>query len=1117
MNKFCVYTVIIGAYDTLREPLIDFDNDDKDVDYICFTDNRNLKSEHWEVRYIGDMFFRNNLFNLSPTMKNRYLKIKYKEILDNEYEAIMYIDCSDQIVKPLSKLFKECLKKFETENISLFLLKHETRETVHDEIQACIEKHKDNYDVLIDQLNEYENDKFPDNIGLFHNCFFIRINTDRMIYMCEYWWSQLMRNSCRDQISLPYVLWKLKDKIIWNTIPHKTYKDIIDHNSHHNIKKKLQEQCKESKICLLTMIKNNNKYMNEFIDHYLSIGFDKIIFCDNNELDGENLRDVIDHKLIDSGKIEIQDYRGQYPENDTLQSIWYKEVYAEIYNDFDWFAFFDQDELLEIPNKYSSIKKMLYSSEIANFQCVEFYWKYYDDNGLIRYDDRPLKERFTHWIYEFKDHVVPKMMIRGKNKKLIEFICSSHTPVNYHFLLYYKNYKISICDVFGNDITDTICDYWKYDNNYNFKRIYINTSQQKIYYEYSCIGHYMHKTIEEFIEQKIKSGLKHYNGKDIRRLTPEFFFRRNKWTPEKQQCLYEYKDKLISYLSDINKYSNYKLESLEIKENYETDYRGKMIPKVALCCIERLENAYLREFVEYYKKIGVDKIFMYDTNDPDEDNVYDVIGDYIDSKFVKLIHWNLHEPRVEVLKAYQNCYDELLDKFDWCCFFDIDEFLILKKHSTIQEYLSDICNNTDIVYVNWINYDDNDLLYYDNIPLMERFTRKCEDRPKSSFIKNENLKGKSIIRTKLPNIVWINGRAHFPKKDSNIVLDGDGKYNFIHSYLNLEFKVKNIYAQLNHYRCKTVEEYCTNKYDKLVKYGYTNIVFDKDFFFEYNKFTPEKNNIYDKLMSAHTNITNKNVFYTCIVGEYDSLKDPEKPVPGFDYICYTDQPYKSDIWEIRPIPKEAINLSDSLKNRYVKWNPRILFPEYEFSVYFDGSMTTANDFNKIKETKFKEENISMYLLPHQNRHCIYKEFLQCAKREKSNVDKLYQQMSKYISENFPLDYGLTHNSILIRYHNDESCIEIDSNVWNILQEYSHRDQLALMYVIWKTNNREYIKIIDTNILLPYITYNIGWYHDLYCEHQLQKELSKAKYLVKKSLSNDFEASKYELIEKYVLK
>jgi len=37
--------------------------------------------------------------------------------------------------------------------------------------------------------------------------------------------------------------------------------------------------------------------------------------------------------------------------------------------------------------------------------------------------------------------------------------------------------------------------------------------------------------------------------------------------------------------------------------------------KVCLCTSGKKENLYAKEFVEHYKKYGVDKIFIYDNND----------------------------------------------------------------------------------------------------------------------------------------------------------------------------------------------------------------------------------------------------------------------------------------------------------------------------------------------------------------------------------------------------------------------------------------------------------------------------------------------------------------------
>ena len=61
--------------------------------------------------------------------------------------------------------------------------------------------------------------------------------------------------------------------------------------------------------------------------------------------------------------------------------------------------------------------------------------------------------------------------------------------------------------------------------------------------------------------------------------------------------------------------------------------------KVALCCIGRLENQYAVEFVEWYKKIGFDKIFIYDNNHDGEEYFENVLQSYIDEGFVEITEY----------------------------------------------------------------------------------------------------------------------------------------------------------------------------------------------------------------------------------------------------------------------------------------------------------------------------------------------------------------------------------------------------------------------------------------------------------------------------------------------
>ena len=98
--------------------------------------------------------------------------------------------------------------------------------------------------------------------------------------------------------------------------------------------------------------------------------------------------------------------------------------------------------------------------------------------------------------------------------------------------------------------------------------------------------------------------------------------------------------------------------------------------KVALCCIGRLENRYIREYVDFYLGIGVDKIFLYDNNYDGEEYFEDVIGDYVSQGSVEVINYRNRE-RCQVA-AYQDCYDKHGSEYDWICFFDIDEFIQFK-------------------------------------------------------------------------------------------------------------------------------------------------------------------------------------------------------------------------------------------------------------------------------------------------------------------------------------------------------------------------------------------------------------------------------------------------------
>jgi len=184
---------------------------------------------------------------------------------------------------------------------------------------------------------------------------------------------------------------------------------------------------------------------------------------------------------------------------------------------------------------------------------------------------------------------------------------------------------------------------------------------------------------------------------------------------------------------------------------------------VALVLMIKNENNYIKEYIEYYKSLGIDTIYLCDNNDIDGETPEDVIKEYIDSGFVQ--YKNIRGINEYQLQCYNTMYNELSSKFDWIAFLDADEFLVLKKHSNIKSWLSQTkFQHTDQILIEMVNYGDNDLLKVENnFSVLQRFTKSCNEcgltpltHPytidNGNALINADYVIRSIIKGKLKNI-----------------------------------------------------------------------------------------------------------------------------------------------------------------------------------------------------------------------------------------------------------------------------------------------------------------------------------------------------------------------------
>ena len=252
------------------------------------------------------------------------------------------------------------------------------------------------------------------------------------------------------------------------------------------------------------------------------------------------------------------------------------------------------------------------------------------------------------------------------------------------------------------------------------------------------------------------------------------------------------------------------------------------------CARGRMENLYARELISYYLNIGADKFVIADNNIQNDEKFSDVLQDYINKGKVDIL--DIINQFYGDSEIFEIMYQEYKDRCEWLSFFDFDEYLVMnfgkKKNLKAKKFLKNrIFDDCEAIQFNWLLYSDNNLIHYDNRPLVKRF--------KPEYNHRANFWQKLIVRGNLNKRIFIaNKSCHIPDKDVKLC-DSLGNKKNLKSPI-----FENGY--LMHFNTKTVEEYITK-----IKRGHKineniNIELYIQKFFDLNKFTKEKLKIFEK-------------------------------------------------------------------------------------------------------------------------------------------------------------------------------------------------------------------------------------------------------------------------------
>jgi hypothetical protein len=136
-------------------------------------------------------------------------------------------------------------------------------------------------------------------------------------------------------------------------------------------------------ICV--MVKNEQLYIDEFVDYHLAIGFDTIYVYDNSN--DFNMKEWGEQKK----NVQVVHHVGEGMQQEAAYQECYKQV--RMNKSHAYLAFFDPDELL-IMRKHSHIMDLM--QEYCKRGSLSFNWYNFGTSNQTRYEPIPVSKRFLY-------------------------------------------------------------------------------------------------------------------------------------------------------------------------------------------------------------------------------------------------------------------------------------------------------------------------------------------------------------------------------------------------------------------------------------------------------------------------------------------------------------------------------------------------------------------------------------------------------------------------------------------------------------------------------------------------------------------------------------------------
>lgn len=302
----CVYSILIGDYEVLNEQAI---AKDSKLDFICFTDNPELTSTTWKIRVVEPEF------KADPIRSQRRIKLLAHEYLA-DYEESLYIDNNVLLKELPEKLFEKYL------TCDVAVPYHSFRNELLDEFLEVAKIGLDDPNRIFEQFNHYSI-YYPEILNskpLWTGMMLRKHNKQNVKSVFEFWYSQILRYSRRDQLSVNLALDSLGEQLIKFELDNH---ESEFHSWPHSVNRK---QAGGNRNIFTTQMPGIMQLRDREIENLRHIESIRVLTLENRELIARNTELASNNSLLSNQNQELISKNSELDLNSSVLSTQNQEL-----------------------------------------------------------------------------------------------------------------------------------------------------------------------------------------------------------------------------------------------------------------------------------------------------------------------------------------------------------------------------------------------------------------------------------------------------------------------------------------------------------------------------------------------------------------------------------------------------------------------------------------------------------------------------------------------------------------------------------------------------------------------------------------------------------------------